>query len=62
MSTLYDAFSNNILIDTACKFGILTNESAIEKSKMVNHFEKLLTEWLKNCSGFVEINSKAATT
>lgn len=57
MSTLFDAFQSNLLVDAACKFGVLTNDSPVDKSKMATHFEKLLTEWLRNCSGFVEINT-----
>jgi len=59
MSTLFDAFQSNLMIDAACKFGVLTNDSAVDKSKMSTHLEKLLTEWLRTCSGFVEINSSA---
>jgi len=59
MSTLFDAFQSNLLVDAACKFGVLTNDSTVDKSKMATHFEKLLTEWLRNCSGFVEINASA---
>jgi len=56
MTNLFNSNYDNVVVDVACKFGILTNESNIDKTGMRDQLCKILTSWLNKCSGFVEIN------